>query len=59
MRYIQLKSKEHFKVAMKQYKKDWKPYMWNTFKEDTCYLPEENCFLSLSKAIELGYLESK
>lgn len=58
MKYIQLKTKEQFKEVMSQYNKDWKPYMWDTFRENTCYIPEENCFISLDKAVRLGYLDS-
>lgn len=49
MNYIQLKSKEHFKEVMKQYNSKWKAYMWDYFESDTCYIPEENCFISLDK----------
>ena len=53
MEYIQLKTKEQFKEVMKKYNKNWKLYMWGTFRENTCYLPSENYFISLDKAEKL------
>jgi len=53
MKYIQLKTKEQFKETMTQYNSKWKLYMWDHFKENTCYIPDENCFISLDKAIPL------
>jgi hypothetical protein len=53
MKYIQLKTKEDFRNTMKEYNKDWKLYMWDTFKGDTCYVPSENYFISLDKAEKL------
>jgi hypothetical protein len=57
MTYIRLKTVEEFKQVMEDYGRDWKPYLWQAFKEDTCYIPLENCFISLDRAIKLGYLE--
>lgn len=51
---IQLHTKQQFEEVMKLYDKDWKVWMWDTFRNETCYIPEENCFISLSKAIEMG-----
>ena len=53
-KYIRLKTKEQFDEVIKDRSKTW---MWNSFKEDTCYLPEEKSFISLNKAIQLGYEE--
>lgn len=52
---IQLKTKEQFNKVMQEHNKTWKDWMWDTFKKDTCYIPSENCFISLEKAKELGY----
>lgn len=56
MTYIRLKTKEQFKetVGDKWKKETW---LWDTFREETCYIPLENCFISLDRAIKLGYLE--
>ena len=54
MKYIILKTKEQFKEVMKIYSKDWKLYMWDAFKSDTCYVPSENYFISLDRAKKLG-----
>ena len=59
MNYIILKTKDDFRKAMKIYKKDWKLYMWDFFKENTCYIPSENYFINLDKAKKLGYSESE
>ena len=53
MEYIQLKTKEHFKEVMKEYNTTWKDWMWDRFRENTCYLPSENYFMSLDKAEKL------
>lgn len=55
MKYIQLKSKEQFKEVMKEYSKTdkWKLYMWDLFRENTCYIPTEDYFISLDKAEKL------
>lgn len=54
---IQLKSKEAFKKCAEKYKNKstlgWKMYMWDWFKENTCYMPSKDCFISLERAIEL------
>ena len=57
MKYIRLKTKEQFKeiVSGKWKKETW---LWNTYKEDTCYVTEGEYFISLSRAKELGYLET-
>jgi len=52
MKYIQLKSKEQFREVMQEYDKKHKLHMWDLFKETTCYIPEEDCFISLDKAIK-------
>jgi len=52
---IQLTSIDKFKLIMHKYNKDWKQYMWSTFRENTCYIPNEDCFISLDKALELNY----
>lgn len=52
MKYIQLHSKKQFQEVMGQYNAKWKTYMWDLFKENTCYIPEENCFISLDKAVK-------
>lgn len=57
--YIQLKTKEDFISIMKLYKSNWKIYMWDLFKENTCYIPGENCFISLDKAKEKKGIEIK
>lgn len=57
MKYIILKTKEDFNNIMKKYNKNWKDYLWDSFKENTCYIPSENCFISLEKAKEFKYLE--
>lgn len=55
MEYIQLKTKEQFKQAMKEHNKTdkWGDWMWNHFKENTCYVPSEDYFISLDKAEKL------
>jgi hypothetical protein len=55
--YIILKTKDDFRNTMKVYNKDWEIYMWDSFRENTCYIPSENCFVSLDKAKELGFIE--
>jgi len=47
--YIQLKSKKHFVEVMGQYGVNHKSWIWDTFKENTCYIPKENCFISLDR----------
>ena len=59
MNYILVKTKDHFKQLMAQYEREWKLYMWDAFKEKTCYIPNENCFISLNRAEKLGYTELK
>jgi hypothetical protein len=50
---IQLKTKEEFKEAKKKYEGkssiSWKMYMWYWFKENTCYIEEEDCFIGLGR----------
>ena len=53
MEYIQLKTKEQFKEVMKEYNTTWKDWMWDGFRENTCYVPSENYFISLDKAEKL------
>jgi len=55
MEYIQLKTKEEFKDTMYLYSKKHKLYMWCFFKEQTCYIPEEDTFISLEKAKNLKF----
>jgi len=52
---IQLKTKQQFKEVMLQHKAKWKVWMWDTFREETCYIPSENCFISLDRAKKLDY----
>lgn len=51
---IQLKTKEDFKKARDKYEKkssiSWEMYMWDWFRENTCYIEEDDCFISLGKA---------
>lgn len=53
MKYIQLKTKEQFKEVMKEHNKKHNSYMWDGFKENTCYVPSEDYFISLDKAEKL------
>lgn len=53
MEYIQIKTKREFRRIVKNTKH--KLYMWDLFRENTCYVPEEDCFISVSKARELGF----
>ena len=55
MEYIQLMTKEDFKKVIKQYNKKHKLYMWDFYEEQTCYLPKEDTFISLEKAMILGF----
>ena len=54
MEYIQLKTKEQFKSVMKEYNSNWGIWMWDAFRENTCYVPSENYFISLDKAIKIN-----
>lgn len=54
MEYIQLHTKENFKTVMNNYQKKHSLYMWDHFKSETCYIPAENCFISLQRAKEKG-----
>jgi len=58
---IRLKSREDFKKCANEYKDKstlkWEMFMWDWFKEDTCYMPEEDCFISLDKAIKLKFIK--
>jgi hypothetical protein len=60
MHVIRLKSKEEFKKCASVYKDastfGWKIHMWNWFKENTCYIPGEDCLISLNKAIERKFI---
>ena len=55
MEYIQLKTKEQFNQVMKEHNKTnkWGDWMWNHFKENTCYVPSEDYFISLDKVEKL------
>lgn len=53
MKYIQLKTKQQFNTVMKEYDKKHKDWMWDHFRENTCYIPSENIFISLDKAQKL------
>lgn len=53
MKYIQLKTKQQFKDVMKEYNKKHESWMWEAFRENTCYVPSENYFISLDKAEKL------
>lgn len=55
MECIRLKTKQEFEDVMKGRNKSWGLYMWDTFRENTCYIPEYNCFVSLNRAIELKF----
>ena len=54
---IQIKSREEWFILKKKYKeysnKEWGIGLWNYFKEETCYIPEDDCFINLEKAIKL------
>lgn len=52
MKYIILDTKDKFNEVMKLYGKTdkWQLYLWNFFKENTCYIPEEDSFINLEKA---------
>jgi hypothetical protein len=55
MEYVQLKTKQDFKKAKEKYISAgseicWKMYMWDFFRSKTCYIPQEDCFISLDKA---------
>ena len=58
---IRLQTKEDFKEAKEKYKDTskacWKIYMWDLFKSKTCYITEEDCFISFDKALELNYIK--
>ncbi len=58
---IRLKSKEDFKKCAKEYKDTstlgWKMYMWDWFEKKTCYVPSEDCLISLDKAVELKFID--
>jgi len=54
--YIRLKTKEQFKEVVSD-KWKGKVWLWDTFRDDTCYVPDREYFISLSRAKELGYLE--
>lgn len=54
MKYIQLHTKEQFKEVMKSYNKNWELFMWYEFEGETCYIPEENCFINLERAKKFG-----
>jgi hypothetical protein len=55
---IQLKSKEDFKkcrdIVKDKSTLSWKMYMWDWFQEETCYYPDEDCLISLTRAKEMG-----
>jgi hypothetical protein len=62
MDYILIKTKEDFKKVRTKYKSDnlcWKLYMWDFFKEKTCYIPDEDCFISQKKALSKRGVEIK
>lgn len=52
---IRLKTKQQFKDIKEQHNLSWKLYMWNYFKDETCYIPQEKVFISLDRAIEYGH----
>jgi hypothetical protein len=60
---IRLRSKEDFKKCRDEYKGvssiSWKMYMWSFFRSETCYIPSQDCFISLDKAIELKMFNIK
>lgn len=53
---IRLETKDAFNKAKSKYKFRHKLSSWNWFKSDTCYIPEDDCFISLDKAIKKGLL---
>jgi len=53
VKYIQLKTKEQFKEVMKEYNSKYQDWMWDTFRGNTCYVPEGNFLISLDKALKL------
>lgn len=57
MEYVIIQNKKDFKPLMKKYNSKWEtqPFLWDTFKEETCYIPSEDCFISLKRAKELNY----
>ncbi len=57
--YIRLKTKKSFKEVMVFYKTKHKMYMWGFFKTKTCYIPKDDIFISLDKAMSLGFVEIK
>lgn len=51
---IRIHKKADFnKIVSEKYK--GQSYMWNYFQDETCFIPEENYFISLDKAKKLGY----
>ena len=57
MKYIQLHTKEDFKSVMKKYNNGAHLYMWEHFKNETCYVPDKGFFISLEKAKQIKYSE--
>lgn len=55
MNYIIIKNRKDFKPLMKKYNSKWKAYLWDTFQDETCYIPEKDCFISLQKAKEVKF----
>lgn len=58
---LEFNTKEEFKHLKLKYEKSsnacWKMYMYNFFKKETwCYYVDEDCFISLKKAKELGFI---
>ena len=56
-KYIRLETKEKFKEMLKDYDVKHKMYMWDFFEDQTCYIPYKDCFMSLDRAKELGFIE--
>jgi len=53
MKYIQIKTKDEFKELIKSTKWKGSSFLWDHFRENTCYIPSEDCFISLEKALKL------
>lgn len=56
---VEFKTKEEFKELKAKYESTssacWKMYMYKFFKNETwCFCPEQDIFISLSRAKEIG-----
>ena len=57
MKYIRILNKKDFNKVMEEYNSNYKNSMWDFCKSKTCYVPSENCFITLEKAQKLNYTE--